>query len=246
MYQSMSIGVVIPARNEQPAITEVVRGLLELRDCHNAQVIDHVVVCDNGSTDGTGQLASAAGASVVYEPRAGYGQACLTAVAAMPSVDVLLFVDGDRSVHSEQCLRLLQAIKDGADLVIGARNLGQVESGAMTVTQRFGNAFALLLVRLLWRFRFHDLGPFRAIRTRVYQSIKMQDPAFGWTMEMQLKAMQAGAHIVEVPVDTRARLGHSKISGTVRGVIGAGCGILGMVWTLWRRERHNRAEKLTA
>jgi glycosyltransferase involved in cell wall biosynthesis len=244
MHQLLKVGVVIPARNEALAITEVVSELTKLVNPDGSKVIDHIVVCDNGSTDDTALLAQAQGAIIVKQAQAGYGIACLSAIAVMPEVDVLLFVDGDRSVHAEQSLRLLAGIAEGADLVLGARNLGQIEAGAMTVIQRFGNTFALRLVALIWGFRFHDLGPFRAIRRECYRSLAMQDEAFGWTMEMQIKAVQRGLRIREVAVDTRARLGLSKISGTLSGVIGAGLGILGKVWTLWRRERHAVAKAL--
>lgn len=241
MYQGLSIGVVIPALNEAPAIAKVIAGLLAQKTSLGNALIDEIAVCDNGSSDGTGALALGAGAMVVTEAKPGYGRACLGAIAALPTVDVLVFVDGDYSVFPEQCERLLQAIVDGHDLVLGARSLGTAQPGALTIPQIFGNRFAVLLIRLIWGARFTDLGPFRAIRTDAYRALKMQDETFGWTVEMQVKAVQAGLRWIEVPVDTRVRLGHSKISGTFKGVVGAGCGILGMVWRLWRRER--RAQK---
>jgi glycosyltransferase involved in cell wall biosynthesis len=242
MFQGLRVGVIIPARDEAPAITQVVAGLIALHDVAGLSVIDTIVVCDNGSTDGTSALASRAGAQVVSEPLPGYGRACLRAMDVLqqqsPPVDVLLFVDGDRSVLPEQCLRLLTAIAQGADLALGARNLGRAEPGALTPPQIFGNAFAVFLVRLIWRARFSDLGPFRAIRMDAYRRLNMLDLSFGWTIEMQIKALQHGLRWIEVPVDTRVRLGKSKISGTVKGVIGAGIGILGMVVRLWWRERN--------
>ncbi len=237
MFQGLRIGVVIPARNEAPAIAEVLVGLKAQRNADGSSLIDYISVCDNGSSDGTGAIAAGLGALVVREDRPGYGRACLSAIAALPKVDVLLFVDGDRSVLPQQCTRLLEAITSGADLALGARSLGSAEPGALTPPQIFGNAFAVWLIRLIWGVRFADLGPFRAIRSNAYQTISMRDESYGWTVEMQIKSVQQGLNWVEVPVDTRARLGVSKISGTVSGVIGAGVGILGMVWRLWQRER---------
>ena len=235
MYRGLRIGVVIPARDEALAIGDVVRDVLALSG-DAGPLIDAIVVCDNGSSDGTGALALAAGANVVTESLPGYGRACLTALAALPAVDVVVFVDGDRSILPEQTLRLLDALA-GADLVIGARTLGTIEAGALTPPQRFGNTFAVGLIRLFWGVRFVDLGPFRAIRSAALASLLMRDETYGWTVEMQVKAMQRGLRVLEVPVDSLCRLGHSKISGTVRGVIGAGIGIIGMILRLKWRER---------
>lgn len=236
MYRGLRIGVVIPARDEAPAIDGVVRGLLALSG-DTGRVVDAIVVCDNGSRDGTGALAGAAGARVVTQPLPGYGRACLTALAALPSVDVVVFVDGDRSVIPEQALLLLDAVAAGADLAIGARPLGRVEPGALTPPQRFGNGLAVWLIRLFWGVRFCDLGPFRAIRSTALESVQMRDETYGWTVEMQVKAMQRGLCVLEVPVDTLCRLGRSKISGTLRGVIGAGIGIISMIARLKWRDR---------
>ena len=237
VFQGLRIGVVIPARDEALAIAEVLNGLSGLGNADGTRVLDHICVCDNGSSDSTGQIAAELGAIVVRENRPGYGQACLSAIAGLPPVDVLLFVDGDRSVVPEQCLDLLHQIAQGHDLVLGARSLGHAEAGALTPPQLFGNKLAVFLIRWIWRVRFADLGPFRTIRWPAYLALNMCDQTFGWTVEMQIKAVQFGLRCKEVPVDTRVRLGHSKISGTVRGVIGAGFGILGMIWRLWQRER---------
>jgi glycosyltransferase involved in cell wall biosynthesis len=241
VYKGLRIGVVLPARDEALAIPEVISTLVALRNSADQVLLDAVVVCDNGSRDNTAELARAAGAVVISEAQAGYGRACLKAISALPKVDVLLFVDADRSVVPEQCLRLLEEIAAGRDLVLGARTLGRCEAGALTPPQIFGNALAVFLIRLLWGARFADLGPFRAIRYEAYQRLQMQDQSYGWTVEMQVKAMQMGLSWTEVPVDTRCRLGRSKISGTVRGVIGAGMGILGMVARLWLSERRRLA-----
>ena len=235
MYGEMTVGAVIPALNEEEAIGGVVADLLALRNASDAAAIDDIVVCDNGSTDATAARARAAGARVVREERPGYGSACLAALATLRPVDAVLFTDGDRAFHASQAPRLLDALADGADLVIGSRTLGRRERGALTRSQTFGNAVAAILIRVLFGQRVTDLGPYRAIRAAALDRLGMADPAFGWTVEMQVKAIQAGLTTVEVPVDTRARIGESKISGTLRGAAGAGVGILGMIVRLrWR------------
>jgi glycosyltransferase involved in cell wall biosynthesis len=246
MYKHLKVGVIIPARNEELAISQVVTDLRDLRDEKNLAVIDHIVVCDNGSTDSTADQARAAGATVVYEAIPGYGRACLRAAEALKDIDVILYVDGDRSLFASQSLRLLEGIASGDDLALGARTKGHIEPGALTTPQIFGNRFAVFLIKHLWGVHFSDLGPFRAIRYSSYKKLVMEDKAFGWTIEMQVKAVQAGMVCHEYAVDSRCRLGVSKISGTFSGVIGAGKGILGMVFNLWWRERVNakRSAKL--
>lgn len=230
-------GVVIPARDEEACVGRVVAGLLGLSDPQGSAVVTAVVVCDNGSSDATAAVARAAGATVVSEPEPGYGRACLTAIAALPPVDVVLFVDADGQFEAHDALRLLDAVAHGADLVIGSRALGAIEPGALTLPQRFGNWLATRLILLLWGVRFTDLGPYRAIRAEALRLLRMRSPTFGWTVEMQVKAAQLGLAFAEVPVATRRRVGRSKISGTVRGVTGAGAGILGEIFKLWWRER---------
>jgi glycosyltransferase involved in cell wall biosynthesis len=244
MFAQLKIGAIIPARDEELAIAEVVRGLSAV--CHpcGSPVLDYIVVSDNGSRDATAELARKAGAMVVSSTQAGYGHACLAAMAVMPEVDVLLYVDGDRSIYPEQIKRLLLAIAEGADLVLGGRHLGTCETHAMTLPQRFGTRLAVHCIRLIWRAPFGDLGPLRAIRRSCYEALSMRDQKYGWTIEMQVKAFQKDFSCIEVPVDTRARLGKSKISGTVKGVLGAGYGMLSMIAKLWMRERkeHWRAK----
>lgn len=242
MYKGLKIGAIIPARNEELAISQVVTDLRDLIHDDGESVIDHIVVCDNGSNDMTAELAAMAGATVAYEAIPGYGRACLTAANALAEVDVILYVDGDRSLFASQCTRLLDGIANGDDLALGARTQGIIEPGALTTPQLFGNALAVFLIKHIWGPQFSDLGPFRAIRYSSYQKLAMQDQAYGWTIEMQIKAVQAGMQCNEYPVDSRCRLGVSKISGTVRGVMGAGIGILGMVWRLWWRQRSNIAQ----
>ncbi|MEO0424684.1 MAG: glycosyltransferase family 2 protein [Pseudomonadota bacterium] len=231
MYRQLVVSAVVPALNEEGAIAQVVTGLLALRH-EGESVVDHVVVCDNGSTDKSALRALAVGAQVVYAGVPGYGNACLTAIAALPPSDVVLFVDGDRSCVPEQALRLLHGIADGADLTIGSRVLGTQEAGALTPAQRFGNWLASRLIRLLWGARVSDLGPYRAIRRTALARIAMRDRAFGWTVEMQVKAIQHGLDVREFPVDSLVRIGRSKISGTVRGTVGAARGILGTIFHL--------------
>ena len=236
MYREMSVGAVVPARDEEGAVGGVVAGLLALRDDAGLALVDVCVVCDNGSRDATGERARQAGAQVVEQAAPGYGIACLTALAALPAVAVVLFVDGDGAFKAEQARELLDAIADGADLAIGARPLGSVQAGALSLPQRVGNRLAAWLVRRLWGRRVTDLGPFRAIRAEALRRIDMRDRAFGWTVEMQIKAIALGLRVAEVPVDTlRRRCGKSKVGGTLRGVVGAATGILCTIAVLrWR------------
>ena len=234
MYGNLTVGAVIPAHNEEDNIGVVVEALLELRTEAGKPVIDDLVVCDNGSTDATARIAQRAGARVAPEPKLGYGSACLAAIAALQPVDVVLFVDGDRSFDIGQSLRLLAAIDAGSDLAIGSRTLGKRERGALSVPQRAGNLVAGWTIRLLWGCRVTDLGPFRAIRADALQRLQMQDEAYGWTVEMQIKAIQANMRVTETAVDTyRRTFGKSKVGGTLKGVIGASVGILSMILRLW-------------
>lgn len=201
-------------------------------------VVDQIVVGDNGSTDDTATIASACGAIAVSEPERGYGAACLAALAAPVEKDLVVFVDGDNSVVPHELPSLLNPIFDGADLVIGSRTLGQCEKGALSVPQEIGNKLAIALMRLLWRGNVTDLGPFRAITQDALTAIQMSDRKFGWTVEMQIRALQLSLNTHEVPVSTRRRIGKSKISGTVSGIIGAAHGILGTIGKLyWRQIR---------
>lgn len=237
MYRGLRVGVVVPARDEEQSIGAVVGGLLALRGDRGARVVDDFVVCDNGSGDATARRAREAGARVAREEAPGYGIACLTAIAALDPVDVVLFTDGDHSFEARHALRLLDGIVSGNDLVVGSRVLGTAERGALTLPQRAGNRVAGLLIRALWRRGVTDLGPYRAIRKDALRRLGMRDRAYGWTVEMQVKAIQHGLRMAEVPVNTkRRRHGRSKVGGTVRGVLGASLGILGMIATLRVRE----------
>lgn len=223
---SPRVAVVIPVFNERDSLPLVVGALPQ-------GLVWRTVVVDNGSTDGTERVARDLPVELVREPRRGYGSACLAGVAALAPdpPDVLVFLDGDFSDHPEELPLLLAEVDRGADLVIGSRRLGKAEPGAMLPQARFGNALACFLMKVLYRHRYTDLGPFRAIRWHSYARLGMRDRDFGWTAEMQVKALRAGLAVAEVPVSYRRRVGVSKITGTVLGTIRAGWKIL---WTIGR------------
>lgn len=222
------VAVIIPARNEAQALPLVIGAI--------PAGIDHVIVADNGSTDGSGDVARAHGALTIDVPQPGYGRACLAAIgeAERLGAEIIVFLDGDHSDHPEQMPRLTDPIVAGtADMVIGSRTRGRRTAGALTPQQIFGNALACWLIARLWGFRYTDLGPFRAIRADALGQLKLREQTYGWTVEMQIRAVQHGLRIVEVPVDYRARIGVSKVSGTVRGVVLAGYHILAMIARAW-------------
>ena len=237
MYQGFRVGVVAPARDEERDIGAVVGELRALADEQGRPLIDDFVVCDNGSRDATTERAREAGARVVRQRTPGYGIACLSALEALEPVDIVLFTDGDRSFKAADSLKLLEAVAAGADLAIGSRTLGQMEPGALSAAQLLGNRLAGFLIKCLWRQEITDLGPYRAIRAEALERLNMQDTSFGWTVEMQVKAIQQGLKVVEAPVDTmRRRFGKSKVGGSLKGAIGAGVGILSMIAALrWRQ-----------
>ena len=188
-----------------------------------------VVVVDNGSRDGTAAVARAAGATVVHEPRRGYGAACLAGLAYLRAhpPGVVVFLDADLSDDPAQLPEVLAPVLEGrADLVVGSRVLGRPAPGSLTLAQVLGNRLAVALLALLFGAHYTDLGPFRAIRWAALERLGMRDRGYGWTVEMQARAARAGLRALEVPVRYRRRLGRSKISGTVRGVVGAGTKIL--------------------
>lgn len=198
--------------------------------------IREIIVCNNNSTDKTALNAEEAGATVLLAPKKGYGSACLTGIDHIKNKElppeIVVFLDGDYSDHPEQITRLLEPIlnKD-ADMVIGSRALGNLETGSMMPQQVFGNWLATTLIKLIYNYEFTDLGPFRAIRYDKLIELKMEDPDFGWTVEMQVKAAKLGFKCKEVAVDYRKRVGVSKVSGTIKGTILAGHKIL---WTIFK------------
>lgn len=222
--------VIIPAYNEEKSIPFVIREIPDF--------VRNVVVANNNSTDGTKAAAEKEGAIVVFEPQKGYGKACLTAMDWIKKQtvqpDIVVFLDGDYSDYPEEMVDLIQPIWDGqADMVIGSRAKGQKEAGSMTFPQVFGNWLATTMMKYIQRANFSDLGPFRAIKWQKLLDLNMVDENFGWTIEMQIKAHQKGLRYTEVPVNYRKRIGVSKVSGTVKGVIGAGYKIIWTIFKYW-------------
>jgi glycosyltransferase involved in cell wall biosynthesis len=216
------VAVIIPALDEERAIGRVLKDI--------PAWVDLVVVVDNGSLDGTAAVARAHAALVVAEHEKGYGAACLRGLAETPAADIIVFLDGDYSDHPEEMASLVDPIAGGScDMVIGSRVLGNAEQGSLMPQQRFGNWLATWLIRLIWRVRYTDLGPFRAIGRTSLARLAMRDRSYGWTVEMQIKAAIAGLRIKEVPVSYRRRIGVSKVSGTVKGTIKAGYKILSLI-----------------
>ncbi len=230
------VTVIIPALNEAQALPLVLRDL---------PAVGQVIVIDNGSTDDTASLAAQQGAMVVPEPQRGYGAACLRGLLAIREFTaqgrseprIVVFVDADYSDHPELLPQLVAPLfDDTADFVLGSRLLGQRESGAMPPQSVYGNRLACFLMRVLFAAHYTDLGPFRAIRYDRLCGLHMEDRNFGWTIEMQIKAVRAGLRIREIPVPYRRRVGQSKISGTLSGTLRAGTKILTTIAKYgWRR-----------
>lgn len=229
------VSVIIPALNEERSLPLVLRDL---------PPVGRVIVVDNGSTDATAAVAAEGGAIVVAEPQRGYGAACLRGMVALaeamargePAPRVVVFLDGDYSDYPERLPDLAAPILSGeADFVLGSRLLGEREAGAMPPQSLWGNRLACFLMRLLFRASYTDLGPFRAISYESLLALRMVDRNFGWTVEMQIKAVRAGLRTVEIPVAYRRRIGDSKISGTLWGTVRAGYKILYVIakygWT---------------
>ncbi len=230
MRDNWKIVVVIPALDEEETIGLVLDRI--------PKWVDRVILGDNGSKDRTAQIAKECGAEVVYEPRRGYGSACLAALERLASTGddsdstLVVFLDGDFSDDPlEMELVVNPIVKNGVDLVIGSRVRGTCEPGALTPTQRFGNGLSCFLTQLFFGQKYSDLGPFRAVRLSALNKMNLKDPGYGWTIRMQIRAAHLNMSIAEVPVSYRHRAGgKSKVSGTVRGVIGAGTIILSIIF----------------
>ncbi len=224
MRGNQRIAVIIPALDEAGSISGVVRS--------QPDWIDLVVVVDNGSKDNTAARSHAAGATVIQETRRGYGAACLAGLRAVTDYPIVVFTDGDGSNDPGDMAALVDPLlADEADLVIGSRVLGDAEHGALGNVQRFGNALSCSLMRLLWRRRFTDLGPYRAVTREALAKLNMREPAMGWTIEMQVKALRRGLRVAEIPVACRRRIaGRSKISGSLIGSMRAGTRILYVIF----------------
>ncbi len=221
------IKVVIPAFNEEDSIPHVLREI--------PAEVDEVIVVNNNSDDSTAEAARKAGATVLDESQKGYGHACLRGLdyisKQIPKPEIVVFLDGDYSDYPEDLLSLIKPIIEGDyDFVVGARVKELRESGSMTPQQIFGNWLATNLMRLFFNSRFTDLGPFRAIKYEKLVELKMEDNTYGWTVEMQLKALKHKLEYLEVPVRYKKRIGVSKVSGTVKGSILAGIKILGWIF----------------
>ena len=225
----LTIDVVIPAYNEEQSIGKVISDLPK-------ELVREIVVVSNNSTDNTEEVAAKAGATVLVEKRKGYGAACLKGIEYLKNkedrADIVLFIDGDYSDFPAEAINVVQPILDGkAEMVIGSRALGKKEKGSMTIPQRFGNWLSTRLIKLIYKVKFTDLGPFRAITFDKLIEIDMKDQTFGWTCEMQVKAAKLKVKSVEVPVNYRKRIGVSKVSGTIKGAFMAGYKIL---WTIFK------------
>jgi glycosyltransferase involved in cell wall biosynthesis len=224
----MQNALIVPALNEEPVIGQML-------DAVPGLLYRIIVVADNGSMDRTGEIAAAHGATVVREEERGYGAACLRALQALPpEVQAIVFMQADLSEYPEEATLLLEPIESGrADIVIGTRTRGTAEPGSLLPHQEFGNWVATTLIRLLYGFRYSDLGPFRAIRRDALKKLQMRERTYGWTIEMQVRAIQEGLKILEVPVHYRARAaGVNKVSGNIKASLLAGYKIILTVFRL--------------
>jgi glycosyltransferase involved in cell wall biosynthesis len=222
----MKTAVIIPAYNEQDSIANVIEALPKA-------LISEIIVVNNNSTDKTEENARKAGATVLLETVKGYGAACLTGIEYCKSKDfeVILFIDGDFSDYPEEASNILQPIYENKyDFVLGSRRMGNREKGALPIQSQAGSILAGFLINLFWKYKYTDLGPFRAIRFSSLLDLKMEDKWFGWTVEMQIKAAREKLRILEVPVSYRIRIGKSKVTGTLKGTIMASIIILSTIF----------------
>lgn len=228
MRQGCRIALILPVLDEERALPAV---LSQVPDW-----VDLVIVADNGSQDRSAAIARAHGAEVVAEPRRGYGWACRAGIEAVPEADICVFADGDAQDRLTDMAALVDPIADGgADFVLASRTLGRADRGALTLPQRVGNRLACTLIARFWGHRYTDLGPFRAIRREALCALDLTQMTYGWTVEMQIRALKAGLRVREVPSDYRRRVGRSKVSGTLRGIWGAGTRILAVIAAEARR-----------
>lgn len=231
------MSVIIPTHNEAQAIGRVLADL-------PSDLVTEVIVVDSNSTDGTPDIAAKLGARVIHEPRRGYGRACLTGLAVADAPDVAVFLDGDYSDRPAELPQVLAPITEGrADITLGSRLGEQRIPGALPWHAVFGNWLAASLIRLLYGVRISDLGPFRAARTDVLRELALEEATYGWAVEMILKGALQGFRIVEVPVSYYPRVGKSKISGTVRGTLGAAWFILSRIVVYYFRRRRAGAPR---
>ena len=227
----MRVSVIIPTYNEAQSIGRVLADL-------PADIVTEVLVVDSNSTDGTPEIASKMGARVLNEPRRGYGRACLTGIANANAPDVVVFLDGDYSDRPDELPLLLAPITEGrADITIGSRLRGRRSDGALPWHQVFGNRLAASLINMLYGLEISDLGPFRAARADIVRALALEETTYGWAVEMILKGALAGFRVVEVPVSYYPRIGKSKISGTLKGTVGAAWFILSLIVRYYFRHR---------
>jgi glycosyltransferase involved in cell wall biosynthesis len=227
------VSVIIPTHNETQAIGRVLADL-------PSDLVTEIIVVDSNSTDGTPDIATKMGARVIQEPRRGYGRACLTGLAAANFPDVVVFLDGDYSDRPSELPILLAPIIEGrADVTLGSRLHARNSAEALPWHQAFGNRLAAGLIRLLYGVKISDLGPFRAARADVIHSLGLEEMTYGWAVEIILKGALAGYRVVEVPVGYHPRIGKSKISGTLKGTLGAGWFILSLIVRYYFQRRRD-------
>jgi glycosyltransferase involved in cell wall biosynthesis len=223
----MNTAVIIPAYNEELSIGRVVSSIPR-------NFINEVIVINNNSIDNTAQKAMDEGATVLLETFQGYGASCLKGIEYLKdkNIDIIIFMDGDYSDYAEELNLLIDPIRKGKyDFVIGSRILGKREKGALPLQSRIGSIISGFLIKLFWGFKYTDLGPFRAIKFDKLLQLNMKDKWFGWTVEMQIKALKNNLRVKEVPVSYRKRIGNSKVTGTVKGSIMAGTIILKTIFS---------------
>lgn len=219
--------VIIPAYNEEESIGKVIEDIPK-------DLVSEIIVVNNNSTDDTENAAINSGATVLFEQFKGYGAACLKGIDYLKDKhpDTVVFLDGDYSDYPEELSELIRLIdKENYDFVLGSRVLGESEKGSLPLQSRFGSLIAGTLINLFWKFKYTDLGPFRAIKYNKLIQLDMKDKWFGWTVEMQIKAVKKKFRIIEIPVRYRKRIGKSKVTGTIKGTLMASIIIMKTILT---------------